>query len=450
MASFLAALERVKADHVDLLSDELIEGVCRSEGHTWRDRALGPAATVRLLLTQALQSNVPAAALSRISGLAFSDSAFSQARARLPVEALRTLLRWIASEAAPARLEGAWRWRGHRVTLIDGSAFSMPDTPELQDRFGQPAGQKPGCGFPVAHTLAVFDAATGMILDLALWPLDTHDAAAASRSHGCLGPGDVLIMDRAFCSYAHLATLTGRGILSLARLHQRMIVDFAPGRDHTANRGKRIVKGRPRSRFVRELGRQDQLVEWVKPRERPAWMSAADFAALPESLRVRELRFEVAAPGFRTRAITLVTTLTDADKYPKAELAELFRGRWRVETDLRHLKQTLKMDVLRPQSADAVEKTALAFAIAYNLVCLVMMAAAKRRGVRPDRVSFTDALRWLLWGGRPDTLAGLILCRDRPGRVHPRAVKRRPKECDRMTRPRGELIQRLIDSRPAA
>jgi hypothetical protein len=204
----------------------------------------------------------------------------------------------------------------------------MPDTPSLQKHFGQPSGQAPGCGFPVGHVLALFHAGTGLLLRMVVGPLYTHDMADAAKVHDQLAEGDVLVGDRAFGSFAHLALLLGRKLHGVFRLHQKQIVDFRPGRLHKVKGKQHMqVAGRPSSRWIKHLGHLDQLVEYFKPQKRPEWMSAEDFAALPESIVVRELRYMVTQRGFRVRQITLVTTLLDRRLYPAAELAELYSSR---------------------------------------------------------------------------------------------------------------------------
>src|SRR5262249_51823959 len=224
-----------------------------------------------------------------------------------------------------ADLDALWRGR-HRVYFLDGSSFSMPDTPELQAEFGQPGGQAPGCGFPVAHLLVQFEARTGYLVQALPSPLRTHDLAHAAYTHPELGAGAVLCGARAFCSYAHLALLHGRGCFGLFRAHQKTIVSFVPGRPHLGPDQKAGPgeAGLPRSRWVRRLGRDDQVVEYFKPRRRPEWLSEEDFAALPDALLVRELRVRVRTPGRRVRQLVLVTTLLDRRLYPKGELARLY------------------------------------------------------------------------------------------------------------------------------
>ena len=206
----------------------------------------------------------------------------------------------------------------------------MPDTPELQKEFGQPDAQAQGCGFLVAHLLALFDAHTGFLLRALPAPYRTHDMAQAALTHSALRPGDVLLGDRAFCSYAHLALCRRRGLHGLFRAHQRQLIDFRPRRPHAAP-GTKAAAGMPRSRWVRSGGKHDQVVEYFKPAKRPGWMNAEEYARLPGSLLVRELRFEVQESGRRTYRVTVVTTLLDSKRYPKRALAKLYGRCWQVE-----------------------------------------------------------------------------------------------------------------------
>jgi hypothetical protein len=322
----------------------------------------------------------------------------------------------------------------------------MPDTPALQQHFGQPGGQAPGCGFPVAKILALFHAGTGLLMDVVAAPLRTHEMGQVGGVHPALEAGDVLVGDRGFCSFAHLALLLGRGVHAVLRVHQKQIVDFTPGRPHAGPRDGKGAAGRPRSRWLRSLGAFDQVVEWFRPRDRPSWMTVEAFAGQPATIPVRELRYLVGRRGFRTRSVTLVTTLLDADAYPAEALAELYGTRWRAEGDLRDLKQTLKMDVLRCKSVDGVLKELMVYGIVYNLVRLAMGEAARRQRVAADRISFIDALRWLLEARPGEAMPRLVVNPSRPGRFEPRVRKRRPKEFPVMKKPRGELRKQLLDN----
>jgi hypothetical protein len=191
-------------------------------------------------------------------------------------------------------------------------------------------------------------------------------------------------------------------------------------------------------------------VEWIKPKKAPEWITAAEYAKLPERMVVRELRYPVGQPGFRTREVTLVTTLLDAELYPLEALAELYRQRWLAEQHLRELKTTMRMDVLKCKTVDGVMKELHVFALAYNLVRVVLQAGARRQGLAIGRLSFIDALRWLETAQEGEALPRIVVNPDRPDRVEPRVVKRRPKEYDRMTRPRSELRTRMMAGTVAA
>jgi hypothetical protein len=224
------------------------------------------------------------------------------------------------------------------------------------------------------------------------------------------------------------------------------MVDFRPGRRFAVpHRGKNEhKKGLPRSRWLTRLGPHDQLVEWFRSVAVPDWMSAKSFAALPATLRVRELQYTLARPGFRVRCVTLVTTLLDAQVYTKQHLAEVYGLRWTIETGFDHLKTTMNMNVLRCQTVEGVMKELTIFLLVYNSVRMTMCEAARRQGVPPERISFVDALRWLATARVGDSLPELVVNPLRPGRLEPRAVKRRRKHYPLLNKPRHVLTQRLV------
>jgi hypothetical protein len=445
-----SALRRLRQDLRPYLDEADVADLCKSLGHRWRrDARLSPYATLLWFVIQVLHGNTALTHITLKARRAFSESAYCQARARLPLAVVRAALRFVIRALVP-RTEAEGRWRGHRTFLVDGSSFSMPDAPELQRHFGQPGNQAAGCGFPVAKLLALFHAGTGLLLDVVAAPLRTHDMSQVDGVHPTLQPGDVLVGDRGFCSFPHLALLLGRGVHAVFRVHQKPLVDFTPGRPHTAPRDTKAPAGRPRSRWLRGLGACDQVVEWLKPAARPAWMTAEQFARLPEAIAVRELRYEVGRRGFRTRRVTLVTTLLDAAAYPAEALAELYGTRWRVEGYLRDLKQTMKMDALRCRTVDGVLKELMVYGVVYNLVRLAMGDAARRQRVAVDRISFVDALRWLLEARPGEGMPRLVVNPSRPGRFEPRVRKRRPKEFPVMKEPRRELRKALAEKDIAA
>jgi Transposase DDE domain len=450
MPTMSRAVQHLKANFDELLPPSRILRTASDIGIRFRQRCLTPVVTTYLFLRQVLDGNPAVGELRHLTGLAFTDSAYGQARQRLTVGFVRRLHQAVLGPCraqAENRLDA--RWRGHRLFALDGSSFSMPDTPELSEQFGYPPGQAPGCGFPTAHLLVEVDLYHGYLVRAVPSPCRTHDLAHAAVMHQDLRPGDVLLGDRAFCSYAHLALCRRRGLFGLFRAHQRQIISFEPGRRH-AGPGKVQPqdKGLPRSRWLKRLGQHDQLVEYFKPKERPAWMTAAEYATLADAVVVREVRFAVRIPGYRTRAVTLVTTLTDAKRYSAHALARLYAKRWQVEVNRRHLKQTLTMEVLRCATSVGVMKELLMFVVAYNLVRRVMVEAGQRQQVEPSRISFVDALRWLRHAEPGEALPRLKVNPDRPGRSEPRARKRRPKNYWLLNQPRAVLREAALKKPP--
>jgi Transposase DDE domain len=447
----ISVLGQIRENLTTHLAEKAINAACRAENHSWRDRRFNPTNTIHTFITQILHFNTALADLPRLTGEIFSGSAFAKARKRLPLGVFQRLLRRLSEALIPKSKadgdESDGRWRGHRVFMMDGSSASMPDTPELQQHFGQPGNQRRGCGFPVVHLTYLFHAGTGLIREVLAAPLRTHDMSQAIQLHPAFEPGDVGVGDRGFCSYAHLALLSLRRAFGVFRLHQRKKTDFETRdlvRDETTAEKRRLP------RWLSQLGAMDQLVEWVKPKKPPAWMSAQQYAQLPERLVVRELRYLVGKKGFRTKEVTLVTTLLDAELYPLEALAELYRQRWQVEQHLRESKQTMEMDILKCKTVEGVLKELAVYAIVYNLVQVVLRAAAWRQKKPQFRLSFVDALRWLKSAKEGAKLPKIAVNPYRPDRVEPRVVKRRPKKYPLMTAPRSVLRQRLLAGSVAA
>lgn len=352
-----------------------------------------------------------------------SSAAYCQARARLPLACLRTaherLVQWLAGKAEPAQ-----RWQGREVKVIDGCGYSMPDTAANRAVYPYAGGQQPGCGFPTAKLVGLFSLATGHLVRFAHASWKTHEVPLARQLVGWVEPGEIVLADRGFCGWGLIALFQRKGVDVVMRLHQRR---------------------------AGQLGRQ----VWRRPQKPPTWDRAL-WRELPRELPVRLVRFKVEVPGFRTETVTLATTLLDAEKYPDAALAELYRRRWLVEGCFRDLKTTLGLDVLRTQSPELIEREILLHAVAYNLVRALMLAAAGTHAVPLARLSFKGALTTLRqWA--PLFAAGsralrrqryaellLALATDllpvRPGRCEPRAVKRRPKVYQLMTRPRHHML----------
>jgi hypothetical protein len=360
---------------------------------------------------------------------------------------LQTLLVQSSSAMCQAYTSSDALWCGLRAHLVDGSSTIAPDTPDSQKVFNQPKCCKKGCGFPVPKILGLFDAFSGLIVQVLGFPLYTHEQSKVWMLHPLLGVGDLLVGDRGFCSFVHLAMLFSRGVQGLFRLHQKMIVDFRPHRRHRRKyrKGEKVNKCRPmpRSRFIKRLGKHDQIVEWFKPQSKPKWMNKRQFALLPASLMMRELRVVLPCRGERTHVLTIATTLLDPVKYRKEKIMELYEVRWRVETHFAQLKTVLKMRKLKSKTSQGVLKELMVYALVYNLIHVVMLKAARRQRVLPHQISFTDTLRWLLGAKPGEEFAELLIIPYRPDRHEPRVLKDQQDTYTKMSRPRAQLRKEL-------
>jgi hypothetical protein len=317
----------------------------------------------------------------------------------------------------------------------------MPDTPENQEEYPQPSTQKPGLGFPLVRLVAVISLASAAVLDVAMGPYagkQSGEPALLRRLFGCLQSGDILLADRYYASYWMIALLLAQGVDCLFRQHQHRPVDFRRGR---------------------RLGKDDHLITWTRPPACPDWMDQATYQQMPATMQVREVRVRVVVRGFRVRELVLVTTLLDEQLYSKQEIAQTFHLRWNVELDLRSIKQTMHMNVLRCKTPAMVRKEIWMHLLGYNLIRTVMAQAAQRAGIEPREVSFAGAQQTLgafLPVLRLADQADLprlweILLRaiarhrvgDRPNRYEPRAVKRRAKPIALLSIPRAQARRRL-------
>src|SRR5262245_21638245 len=370
----------------DVLSAALVGRALAAVGTAWYDRVYTPLVTLWVFLGQVLSPDPSCrAAVARLNAhraargqrpCSARTGAYRQARQRLPERLVADLARR-TGRALDAGADPRWRWKGRRVYVYDGSHAAMLDTPENQAEYPQPDTQKPGLGFPLARLAAVFSLATGAVLDLAIGRYAGKGQSELGMLRGLwdlFRPGDVVLADRLMCAWTEMVMLKQRGIDSVCRLTCHRKNDF--------RRGKRLGEG-------------DHVVEWPKP-NKPRSIDREAYAALPESLSVREVRVRVEQAGFRTRALVVVTTLLDTETVTAEDLAQLYRQRWNAELDLRSLKRTMQMDVLRCKSPGLVRKEIWAHILAYNLVRAVIAQAATRREVEPRSISFKGAVQTVL------------------------------------------------------
>jgi hypothetical protein len=385
-----------------LLSDEHLVRVVDQEVRRSCARIFTPLITLATFLAQILSDDHSCqAALDRLlawraaRGLppASPDTGgYCRARQRLPETLLPRLVRETGGRLGE-QTPDAWLFHRRLVILVDGSAVSMPDdTPENQVAYPQPSLQKPGCGFPVARVVVLIALAIGAVLDATIGRCTgklTGEGTLLRGLHGRLRRSDIVLADRYYCSYFEVALLQARGVDLVTRLNKGRAVDFRRGR---------------------RLGKEDHLVEWARP-QRASWMDQELYATIPEALTVRELRVRVGQRGFRIRVLIVATTSLDAGSFSHAELAGLYRARWHVELDLRSIKSTLKMDVLRCKSPEMVRKELWGHLLIANLIRGVMAESARRHGVLPRQLSFQGARQMLegfrvkLNGASPEAFA---------------------------------------------
>jgi hypothetical protein len=395
-----------------------------------RERLYPPTVTLSMFMKQALaadrscQRAVNAWAGQRaaegLSTTSIRTGAYCQARQRLPLEMLAALTRE-AGHLLSSKAQRGWRWGDRAVKLVDGTGISMPDTPENQACYPQPSSQAAGVGFPLARLVGIICLSTGAVLDAAIGAHEGkgHGELELFRSlFGALSAGDVLLADALYCDYFTIATLQAAGVDVLFEQHGARITDF--------RRGQR-------------LGPRDHLVRWSKPRLRPAWMTPQQYQAFPKELTLREVQVD---------GQVLVTTMLDAQEVCKGELAELYACRWHVELDIRNIKTTLGMDVLRCLTPQMVEKELWVFLLAYNVIRLLMAQAARNAGVHPRELSFKHTVQmWTEWScvHRAEffRLIAQITVGHRPGRSEPRARKRRPKSYPWLKVPRAEARRQI-------
>jgi len=323
-----------------------------------RERLYTPTDTLSLYMAQALspdascQQVVNRHAVERVAnGLAPCSThtgAYCKARQRLPLTMVRTLTH-ATGQQITAQTPAAWQWRGRPVKLVDGTTVTMPDTPANQARYPQQSNQKPGLGFPIARLVGLLCLATGAVLDAAMGPYSGKTGSEHALFRELIDrieAGDLILADRYYCAYFVIALLRARGADVLFQQHQRRITDFRKGR---------------------RLGARDHVVTWQKPKIRPDWLSQEQYDACPDTQVVREVQ---------VKSKVLVTTLLSSAQAPKNALGDLYVRRWDVEVDLRNLKTTLGMEVLRCKTPQMNDKELWVYLLAHNLIRLLMVGAA--------------------------------------------------------------------------
>jgi Transposase DDE domain len=438
----------------EILSAECFTPVLERIELCWNDRIYTPLVTLWVFLGQVLSADHSCrAAVARLiahrvsRGLKACSSetgGYCQARKRLP-ERFFSAVACLVGRKLEAQAKSQWLWKGRRVYLFDGSTVSMPDTPENRTAYPLLYNQKAGTGFPIARIGAIISLSCGAILDLGICRYAGKGQGEVSllrQLWDILRPGEVLLTDCLMSNWTTIVMLKQRGVETVSRLNKAVrSADFRKG--------------------IR-LGKDDHLVRWFKPtsiRSVDRWT----YRSLPALITIREARIRVQQPGFRTRFIIVVTTLLDPEQTTKADLATLDRARWNNELDLKSIKITLQMDMLRCKSPELVRKEIWTHVLAYNLIRTLMAQAASRYGIPPRSISFKATLQ-ILEAFQPliayqahlgfrhrealyrQVLRAIAVHRvaDRPDRFEPRMTKRKPKNYVRLTRPRQEIKLQML------
>ena len=410
------------------LSIELVQAALERCGVEFRERIYTPWVTLWAFIGQALSGDGSCrqAVCEVIAWLVSQGqrpcspetSHYCQARQRLPLPFLQDLLS-LQLQRASAEVPAEWKWLGkHDVKVVDGTTFSMPDTPENRAAFPPDGETQPGLRFPLLRAVVVFSLPLGLLRSFAFGPYQGKGSGESSllrRLWDCFQLEDIVLGDKYYCSYRDVWELSRRGVHAVVK--------------HFSYR-TRLTR-------CRRLGKDDALYHWHRPKFARQKMSAEEFRELPESLLIRLVHVRVSIPGFRVQEFEILTTLLDEQTYSAENLAELFFLRWRGEMFLDDIKTTLGLDVLRCRTPEMVEKELLVGFLAHNTIRIHMAQAAECLQIPLSEISFKSAVCVMrTFQGQPPTseliatkLATLVHCRvgHRPGRSEPRAVKRKAK-----------------------
>jgi len=424
----------------DVLTEASIRDALHEYDVKYRDRVFGPSTTIWGFLSQVLSDDHSCRdAVSRIiahraaSGLGAcspNTASYCNARGRLLTGVLRTLAKRTAQQLQAGAAD-QWKWNGRNVFIADGSHVSMPDTPENQASYPQPPTQQPGLGFPLARVAVLLSLATGACHDLAIAPYEgkgTGETTLLRAMYDTLRPGDVVLADALFDNYFLVCDLRQRGIDLVARAQYQRV-------------GSQTA----------ESGPGGDILVWQRP-NKPRGMTGEQYRRYPRTLLMRQVAVDARGKNNRAEQFHVVTTILDAS-IDGGQFGDLYERRWDGEVDIRSIKSTMQMDILRCKTPEMVHKEIWAHLLAYNLLRTAMAVAASENGIEPREVSFKGAKQALtafapkIEAARPEDRPALIdallaviayhRVGDRPGRWEPRARKRRPKPGARLTQPRA-------------
>jgi hypothetical protein len=452
MTNLQAVKDRFARDQglpfAESLSEANILDPLNEHGVQFRDRLFSPVTTIWGFLSQVLSEDHSCRdTVSRIiahrasAGLQVcspNTASYCNARARLPTDVLRSLAKRTAQQLQEG-LPEAWKWNGRSVFVADGSHVSMPDTPHNQAAYPQPVVQQEGIGFPLARVAVLLSLATGACCDLAMAPYagkGTGETTLLRQMYDALSPGDVVLADALFDNYFLAWELRQRGVELVARVQAQRV-------------GSQVVESRP----------DGDIILWHRP-NKPRGMTGEQYRKYPETMLMRQVAVDARDKDNRAEQFHVVTTLLDAS-IDGGQIGGLFERRWDGEVDIRSIKSTMKMDILRCKTPEMVEKEVWVYLLAYNLLRTVMAVAASENDLEPREISFKGAkqavtafapkLEAAPQGRRPGLIDAMLKVvayhrvGNRPGRWEPRARKRRPKPGKRLNQPRS--VAKLAENR---
>jgi len=395
-------------------------------------QVLSPATSCREIVRRVQAWHV---AICPLFTFSIQTVAYCKARAKIPEKTLSAIANHLVQHCERHTPSSAL-WLGRRVKIVDGTTISMPDTAKNQEAYPQPSSQSPGCGFPLMNIVGIFSLASGALLNFAKDTIHVHESLLFRRLWAFLDKGDIILADRGFCSYCAIASLRDLGVDCVIRLNQNRKTDM---------------------RYGKRIGKNDRLQIWQKPIKKPKGLSKEEFAQAPETLTVRVVKINVNVKGFRTSHCLILTTLLDPKAFKIENLGELYFARWSIELRFREIKSICGMDILKCLSPDMILRELLMHTIAYNVVRSLMQKAANEYNVPLGRISFKGTLDTVRhWAplinnakSTPSKQKKLIskmleliakdLVPERPNRIEPRAIKRRPKSYPRLTQPRKQM-----------
>lgn len=425
-----------------LMNQSCIKSIIEQSMPDHRERIFTPTFTLHVFNRQvmglnkscrgALMEVLPEYLVRTNSSFSTNTGAYCKARQRLPESFISDMAK-ASGEYLQSITSKAFKWKNREVKIVDGTTVSTPDTFENQEQYPQNPAQKIGLGFPIIRLTAIISLSSGAVLNIAMGDYYSSEHGLLREMLDQLSTGDILLGDRYYCSYFLLAHLQKLNIDAVFKINANRKVDFRKGQC---------------------LDHHDHIVAWEK-NQKPVWMDKETYDELPAIIYMREIK--------KGKNI-IVTTLLDAEKYSKNELIELYAQRWQIELDLRSIKEVMGMSILRCKTPEMIRKEIWMHLLVYNLIRLILVQCALIHKICPRNLSFMAALqaippfykvikmnkekeiRKILY---QHLLIAIIehTIGNRPDRLEPREVKRRPKTYKLLLKPRKIAKQQLLARR---